>query len=90
MTCIVSDLVKDVDVSEGKYDFILANIVADIVLRLIPDLPACATEDAKAIFSGIIEPRLEEVKAALTANGWVIDKIDTERDWCAVLAHRVP
>ena len=88
ITCMVSDLVKDVPTEGGKYSFVLANIVADIVLRLIPQLPDCVTADAKAIFSGIIEPRRPDVEAALAENGWVIDKIETERDWCAILAHR--
>ena len=88
ITCIVSDLVKDVSIENGRYDFVLANIVADIVLRLIPALPACTTKNAKAIFSGIIEPRRKDVEAALAENGWEIDEVDTERDWCAILAHR--
>ena len=88
ITCIVSDLVKDVSIENGRYDFVLANIVADIVLRLIPALPDCTTKNAKAIFSGIIEPRRKDVEAALAENGWEIDKVDTERDWCAILAHR--
>ncbi|MBP3437112.1 MAG: 50S ribosomal protein L11 methyltransferase [Clostridia bacterium] len=87
IVCVVSDLLSNVDTSEGKYDFVLANIVADVILRLLPDLHTCLTPHAKAIFSGIIGERAEEVQRALLQHGWVIEKTETERDWCAILAH---
>lgn len=87
ITCAVSDLVKDVDISKGKYDFVLANIVADVILRLLPDLGSCVKTGACAIFSGIIEDRAPVIREALGQYGWVIDREATERDWYAIAAH---
>ena len=87
ITCAVSDLLSGVDISGGKYDFVLANIVADIILRLLPDLGGYVRNGASAIFSGIIADRVDAVRDALKLYGWVTDKEATERDWCAILAH---
>ena len=38
VSCDVSDLLKGVDISDGPYDLICANIVADIIIRMAPDV----------------------------------------------------
>jgi len=65
----------------GRYRVVLANIVADAIIRLAPAVPALLAPGGVFIASGIIEPREEEVTAALrevglcvaarAQNGWV-------------------
>lgn len=86
VTVGVSDLVRDVDVSGGKYDFVLANIVADIVLRLLPEVHTVMNAGARIIVSGIIGCRGAEVRAALTENGFTLLREREENDWLAILA----
>ena len=88
ITCGTSDLFDSVDLSRGKYDIILANIVADIILRMLPDMEKYLAEDGKIILSGIIEPRGEEIYSALDKNGYAIIETKKENDWLAVIAER--
>ena len=72
ITVGVSDLLAGVDLSEGKYDVCLANIVADIILRMLPDLDRYVKKDGKVILSGIISPRAEEIRDAVKKYGYRI------------------
>ena len=63
VTCEVSDLLKQVDRSGGAYDVICANIVADIIIRMMPDVGALMDENSVILASGIIVERIDE-------NGW--------------------
>ena len=79
-----SDLLASVEKPEGGYDLAVANIVADVLLRMAPDLPACLRPGARLICSGIIEPRLPELRAGMTAAGFHEEKIVSENDWYAL------
>ncbi len=82
--CGVSDLLSGVAPIDGGYDVAVANIVADILLRMAPDISGYLHPGAAYITSGIIEPRLGEVTAAMTALGFAVEKVISENDWYAV------
>ena len=86
VTCEVSDLLADVP--EGKYDIILANIVADIIIRLAPDAPEYLADGGVMIVSGIIVERADEVKAALSAAGFEVVAERTENGWLCAAVRR--
>ena len=88
IVCGVSDLLRSVDVSGGKYDFVLANIVADVILRLLPDVGAYMKDGGRMILSGIICPRADEVRAAALENGFAIIEEREENDWLAILVEK--
>lgn len=71
---------------EGKYrgDIVLANITADILIRLSKDLNKCVNEGGKIIISGIIKARYDDVYKAFTDNGFVLDKSQVMGEWCAM------
>ena len=69
----------------GKYDVCFANIVADIILRMLPDISDYVKRDGKIILSGIIAPRADEVREALKKYGYKIIKEENENDWLAML-----
>ena len=50
------------DKVEGKYDIVLANIVADAIMFLSKGIKNFMKDDAVYIMSGIIDTRAEEVK----------------------------
>lgn len=85
ITCAVSDLLAGVDMSEGPYDICLANIVADIILRMAPDVGGCLKTGGKLIVSGIIGSRVNEVRDALSIQGFRMVKEIAENDWRALL-----
>lgn len=88
IVCGVSDLLRSVDISGGKYDFVVANIVADVIIRLLPDVGDYMTEDGRMIVSGIICPRAEEVRAAIAENGFSVVEERQENDWLAILIEK--
>ena len=85
ITVGVSDLLAGVDLSGGKYDICLANIVADIILRMLPDISSYIKPQGKIILSGIISPRADEIREAVKKYGYKIIKEETENDWLAML-----
>jgi ribosomal protein L11 methyltransferase len=88
VTVEVSDLLADVDLSSGKYDFCVANIVSDIIIRMMPDLSKYVKDEAPVILSGIIESRADEVRASVTENGYKIERELYENDWVGMLIVR--
>lgn len=81
VVCGVSDLLADVDLTESGYDLITANIVADIILRMAPDVTRYMKKGGILIVSGIIDRQAEQVRDALCAEGLVMIDSMTERDW---------
>lgn len=85
ITVGVSDLLRGVDLANGKYDFCVANIVADIIIRMLPDIKGYLKDGSPLILSGIIGERAKEVRAAVLANGFTVEKEISENDWVGML-----
>ena len=84
VTCEVSDLLKQVDRSGGAYDVICANIVADIIIRMMPDVGALMDKNSVILASGIIVERSEDVISGFEQHGFkIVERID-ENGWCAL------
>lgn len=88
ITCEVSDLLKQVDLSGGKYDVIAANIVADIIIRMAPDVAKYMNDDAVLLASGIISERADEVTAELVKNRLSVKERITDNGWCALVVKK--
>ncbi|MBQ4108105.1 MAG: 50S ribosomal protein L11 methyltransferase [Clostridia bacterium] len=80
--CEVSDLLKGV--KEQKYDVIAANIVADIIIRMLPDIGKYMHKDTILVISGIIDERCADVYESISKNGFVIVEEIHENGWCAI------
>ena len=89
ITVGISDLLAGVDTSLGKYDFCVANIVADILIRMLPDVGAYLKDGAPLILSGIIAPRADEVREAAKAAGFTVIREESENDWLAILVKKL-
>ncbi len=83
ITCEVSDLVKEVDPAGANFDVAAVNIVADVIIRLAPDIGRFLKDDATLIVSGIICERAEETLAALSAAGFTPVSEKRENGWYA-------
>ena len=81
-SAIEGDLVDKVD---GKYDIVVANIVADAIIALSGHIGAFMTDDAVYIVSGVIDTRAEDVKNAIRELFEIAEE-NTYRGWyCFVL-----
>lgn len=84
VSCEKSDLLKNVDCSDGKYDVVCANIVADIIIRMAPDVGRYMADNGVLLASGIISERAADVVNALEGNGLkVVERVE-ENGWCAM------
>ena len=83
--CGVSDLLRDVDLKDGPYDFVSANIVADIILRMADDVGAYVKAGGLLAVSGIIERQAGEVEEKLVSCGFQLLDRRTEKDWNSLL-----
>ena len=72
----------------AKYDIIVANILAEILLDLIPELDEHLTSNGKVIFSGIDCDQIEKIKKALTANGFQIILSMQQGRWIGLIIER--
>lgn len=80
VTCLQSDLIRS---ASGKYDFISANIVADIIIRMAENVGDYLKDDGILVVSGIIEPQAEQVVSVFAGKGFkLVDKLD-KNDWNA-------
>lgn len=81
----VSDLLRGVSLDEGRFDICLANIVAEILCRMAPDLPRCLTSGGRVIVSGVVRDKAPEVDAAMDAAGFEKTDSLSENDWVAMV-----
>ena len=81
----VSDLLRGVSLEGGAFDICLANIVAEILCRMAPDLPRCLTSGGRVIVSGIVRDKAEEVDTAMKAAGFERTNARFENDWVAMV-----
>ncbi|MBO4305715.1 MAG: 50S ribosomal protein L11 methyltransferase [Clostridia bacterium] len=89
-TVYTGDILSDKDIRETvtrrKYDIVLANIVANVIIALAPLIPKLMHKDSVFISSGIIDDRLDEVIAALEENGLKVSEVREGDDWRALEA----
>ena len=83
ITCEVSDLLRHVDKSR-PYDLICANIVADIIIRMTPDVGELMHKDTVLLASGIILERSQDVVECFEAHGFRIVERLEENGWCGL------
>ncbi len=71
----------------NKYDFIFANIVADVLKAFAPYFAEFLKDDGKLIVSGIILERKDEVLDEIQKYGFKLDRVYSENAWaCGVLS----
>ena len=78
-----SDLLAE---AKGQADIIVANIIADIIIRLTPSTIEHLKGDKVFISSGIIDTRKDDVLQALQGNGFSIIEVREDKGWVAIAA----
>ena len=74
--------------SRQRYDVVLVNIVADVIIALAPVLPTFMDEDSLLVCSGILHNRLNDVKAALERAGLTAVEFREKEDWRCIAAKK--
>lgn len=89
----VSDLISTAESDlfsaiSGKAGLVTANLIADLVIRLLPDLSAHLEKGGALLASGIIESRAQEVREAADAAGFFVAEDFEEKEWHAMVIRR--
>lgn len=87
--CGVSDLLADVDMKDGPYDFVSANIVADIIIRMAPDLERVTKFGSLVCVSGVIDEYAHDVIECMENNGFGTSDILSDNGWKGILFKKI-
>ena len=91
-TALTGNVTEDTALMERlrsrRYDLVLVNIVADVIIALSPVLPKFLEEDSVLILSGILDTRLNDVLQALDKADLEPVRIREKEDWRCVCAKR--
>ena len=73
---------------DEQVDGILCNILADVIIRLIPQISAICKPTTWGIFSGVLLDQAADVADALEHNGWIVATIWRRKEWCCFNVRR--
>ena len=83
---IISEEEIQQKVGMKKYDVVVANILADIIIPLSGEIMQHMKEDGVFISSGILNTKADEVQDALLKNGFKIIEKNEMGDWVSFVA----
>lgn len=83
-----SDLLNDLGDAVPRADLIVGNLVTDLILRLLPELPSYLKENGIFIGSGIIDERIDEVRQVVRERGFTQIAEDLENGWYTVVLRK--
>ena len=81
---VLSDKKLMQQLSSQKWDLVLVNIVADVIISLAPVLPQFLSTGSRLLLSGILDTRLGDVTDALERAGLSIFKIRAKEEWRSI------
>lgn len=73
-------------VKDKKFDVVVANILADVIMMLLDDMSRVIKKDGIIILSGIIEDKVSEVEEKILGAGFEILEIKKDKEWRAIAA----
>ena len=80
---VLGDRSLQTELAGEKWDLILANIVADVIIPLSGMVGPWLAPGGRFLCAGIIDTRAGEVRAALEKNGFVVEDALERKGWCA-------
>lgn len=81
----VNSLLDGIDT---QVDLIVANILAEIIVPLVPQARKNLKAGGKLLLSGIIADKEPLIADTLKKNGFLIDETMRIDDWFGIIAHR--
>ena len=72
------------DMVHKKADVIVANLLADVIIKLCPEMPSYLNDKGVFIASGIISESLDNVLRVLRCNDFKILKVERQGEWAAI------
>ena len=75
----VDSLIK---LTQAPFDGIICNILAEVIIDMIPQMSAIAKPTTWGILSGIILEQAKSVADTLEEHGWIVATLWRRKDWC--------
>ena len=72
-------------IQDKKFDIVVANILADVLLILLKDIFKVVKPNGKIVLSGIVEEKLPEIVREVEALGYKILEVKEDKEWRALL-----
>lgn len=85
---IIDDQTLQEEVGMEKYDIVVANILADVIIPLSAEIGKHLKKDGLYITSGIINMKRDEVKEAIEKNGFTIVEENEMGEWVSFVAKK--
>ncbi|MBD2071875.1 50S ribosomal protein L11 methyltransferase [Leptolyngbya sp. FACHB-671] len=76
------------ELTSGPVDGILCNILAEVIIDLIPQMEAIVKPTTWGIFSGILLDQVKPVADTLEQSGWIVATLWRRKDWCCLNVRR--
>lgn len=73
---------------DSPVDGILCNILAEVIIDLIPGMSAIAKPTTWGIFSGLLLEQVKPIADTLEQHGWTIATLWRRQDWCCLNIRR--
>ena len=86
ITAQYGDLTEGVDY---KADIVVANLMADLVMRLSPAAAGHLAKGGWYVTSGILDIKEDIVSEAIREAGFAIEEVLHDGEWCAVVARKM-
>ncbi len=71
-----------------KFDFVLCNILAEVIKEMIPNIYNCLRNSGEVIFSGILNSQKDEIIKILIHNNLKLLDVSTKKDWACISAKK--
>jgi len=71
-----------------KFDFVLCNILAEVIKEMIPNIYKCLRNNGEVIFSGILNSQKEEIIKILIKNNLKLLNVSSRNDWACISAQK--
>ncbi len=73
---------------QGSYDMIVANLIADLIVTLLPQTHAVLQSGGLIILSGILDKKVDSVLGALASEGYeIVDQV-LDSEWVTIVGRR--
>ncbi len=67
-----------------EFDFVLCNILAEVIKGMIPNIYKCLRNNGEVIFSGILISQKDEIIKILIQNNLKLLDVSTRKDWACI------
>ena len=71
-----------------NFDFVLCNILAEVIKEMIPNIYKCLRNDGEVVFSGILNSQKNEIINLLTQNNLKLLDVSSRKDWVCISAQK--